>query len=156
MKCKWFRGSGNIQKIQAICALKERNIGFDILMMPINSYHLLSLLIVQNWGLENRIKINSQPAITAWQSANKESENMLASMQFSLNGTEFLLNSVNSTNSENLINHWSMNWGQLIDPFYYLYLAGTVAKSSSFTREVTGLSPFTVMTNALHLGKHLG
>ena len=49
-----------------------------------------------------------------------------------------------------------MNWGQLIDPFYYLYLAGTVAKSSSFTREVTGLSPFTVMTNTLHLGKHLG
>ena len=32
-------------------------------------------------------------------------------MEFLLNGAELSLNSVNSANSRNLVNHWSMNWG---------------------------------------------
>ena len=36
-------------------------------------------------------------------------------LEFSLNGAELSLNSVNSGNSENLRNHWSMNWVQYKD-----------------------------------------
>ena len=39
----------------------------------------------------------------------------------------------NSPNSANLINHWSMNWGQFKDPFCYACLAGFVAASCSLT-----------------------
>ena len=50
-------------------------------------------------------------------------------------------NSVNSTNSGNLINHCSMNWVQLKDPTSYICLAGKVVASWSLTQEVVGLSP---------------
>ena len=47
-------------------------------------------------------------------------------------------NSVNSANSENIRNHWSMNWGQLKDPLCYLCLAGVVIASWFLTKEVAG------------------
>ena len=40
-----------------------------------------------------------------------------------------------------------MNWNQFKDPVSNMCLAGTVVSSWSLTQEVTGSSPFTVMTN---------
>ena len=42
-----------------------------------------------------------------------------------------------------------MNLGQFKDPVHHMCLAGTVVASWSLTREVAGLSPFTVMINML-------
>ena len=55
------------------------------------------------------------------------------------NGGELSLNSVNSGN---LMNHWSMNWPQFKDPCSYMCLTGAVAASWSPTQEVAGLSHF--------------
>ena len=62
-------------------------------------------------------------------------------------GAELSLNSVNSVNSENLINHQSMNWAQFKDPVSHMCLAGTVGASWSLTQKMASSSPFTVMTN---------
>ena len=40
-----------------------------------------------------------------------------------------------------------MNWNQFKDPVSHMYLAGTVVGSWSLLEEVTGSSPFAVMTN---------
>ena len=56
-------------------------------------------------------------------------------------------NSVNSTNSGNLINYWGLNCGQFKDPVSHLCLAGDVVASWSLTQEMAALNPFTVMTN---------
>ena len=64
-------------------------------------------------------------------------------MEFFLNEAELSLNSVNSANSGNLINHWSLNWADFKD----VCLAGAVVASWSLTQEVAGSSPFTVMIN---------
>ena len=45
-----------------------------------------------------------------------------------------------SVNSENLVNHWSMNLDQFKDPLCYLCLGGTVPSSLSLTQEVAGSS----------------
>ena len=55
---------------------------------------------------------------------------------------KWIRNSVNSANSGNLINHWSTNWAQFIDPDSHLCLAGTMIASWSLTEEVAGSSPF--------------
>ena len=52
-----------------------------------------------------------------------------------------------SVNSDNLINHWSMNWNQFKDPTSNVCLAGTVVACWSLTQEMASSSPFTVMTN---------
>ena len=52
-------------------------------------------------------------------------------LEFFLNGAELSLNSVNSGNSGNLINHWSMNWAQFKDPIFHMCLAGTLVASWS-------------------------
>ena len=65
-------------------------------------------------------------------------------LEFFLNGAEL---SLNSANSGNLLNHWSMNWAQFKDPVSYMCLAGTVVAYWSLTQEVAGSSPFTVKTN---------
>ena len=57
--------------------------------------------------------------------------------------------SVNSGNSENLINHRSMNWDKFKDSVPHKCLAGAVVVSWSLIQEVAGLEPFTVMTNIL-------
>ena len=62
-------------------------------------------------------------------------------MEFSLNEVELSLNSVNSGNSENLRNHWSMNWVQYKDLLCYLCLCGLVVSSLSLTQEILGSSP---------------
>ena len=49
--------------------------------------------------------------------------------EFFLNGAEFSLSSVNSANSGNLINHWSMNWAKFKDPVSHVCLAGAVVAS---------------------------
>ena len=59
-------------------------------------------------------------------------------MEFSLNGAEL---SLNSGNSENLRNHWSMNWVQYKDLLCYLCLCGLVVSSLSLTQEILGSSP---------------
>ena len=66
----------------------------------------------------------------------------LISVEFFLNGEEFSSNSVNSANSGNLINHWSMNWAQFKDPMSHMCLAGTMVAFWSFTQEVIGSKPF--------------
>ena len=48
-------------------------------------------------------------------------------------------NSLNSANSQNLKNHWSMNWGQVKGPHCYLCLSATVVASWFRTQEVAGL-----------------
>ena len=56
---------------------------------------------------------------------------------------EFFLNGVKlSVDSDNLINHRSMNWDQFKDPVSHMCLAGTVVASWSLTQEVPGLSLF--------------
>ena len=60
-------------------------------------------------------------------------------LEFFLNGAELSLNSVNSGN---LANYWSMNWAQLKDAVSHMCLAGTVVASWSLTREVAGPNPF--------------
>ena len=40
-----------------------------------------------------------------------------------------------------------MNWVQFKDPVSHMCLAGTVEATWSVTQDVTGLSPFTIMTN---------
>ena len=47
-------------------------------------------------------------------------------------------NSVNSANSENLINHWCMNWAQFKDLVSHMCLAGTVVACWFVTQEVAG------------------
>ena len=61
--------------------------------------------------------------------------------EFSLNGAELSLNSVNSANWENLRNHWSMNWVQYKDLLCYLCLCGLVVSSLSLTWEILGSNP---------------
>ena len=61
-----------------------------------------------------------------------------ATLEFSLNGAEL---SLNSGNSENLRNHWSMNWVQYKDLLCYLCLCGLVVSSLSLTQEILGSSP---------------
>ena len=58
--------------------------------------------------------------------------------------SDLSLNSVNSANSWNLINHWSINWARFIDPTSHMCLDGTLV--GSLTQEVTGSSLFTIMT----------
>ena len=62
-------------------------------------------------------------------------------LEFSLNGVELSLNSVNSGKSENLRNHWSMNWVQCKDLLCYLWLCGLVVSFLSLTQEILGSSP---------------
>ena len=47
-------------------------------------------------------------------------------------------NSLNSANSENLINHGSMNWAQCKDPVFQMCLAGAVVATWCLTQEVAG------------------
>ena len=60
-------------------------------------------------------------------------------VEFFLNGAELSLNSVNS---EKLINHPSMNWAQFKDPVSHMCLPGAVVASWSLRQEVAGLNPF--------------
>ena len=62
---------------------------------------------------------------------NRVIEQIVIPMEFSLN----------SVNSENLINHWSMNHGQFRDVVCHMCLAGTVVASWLLTQEVAGSSP---------------
>ena len=55
-------------------------------------------------------------------------------LEFSLNGAEL---SLNSANSENLRNHWNMNWVQFKDPLCYLCLCDAVISSLCLTRDIT-------------------
>ena len=66
---------------------------------------------------------------------------------FFLNGVELSLNPVNSANSGNLINLWSMNLAQFKDSVSHMCLSGTVVASWFLTQEVAGSSLFIVMTN---------
>ena len=59
-------------------------------------------------------------------------------MEFSLNGAELSLNSVNS---ESLRNHWGMNWVQYKDLLCCLWLCGWVVESLSVTQEILGSNP---------------
>ena len=48
-----------------------------------------------------------------------------------------------------------MNWAQFKDPVSYMCLAGAVVASWPLTHEITGSSPFTVMTNILNFATEL-
>ena len=61
----------------------------------------------------------------------------IKTMEFSLNEAELSLNSVNS---ENLRNHWSINWVQYKDLLCYLCLCGLVVLSLSLTQEILGFN----------------
>ena len=56
-------------------------------------------------------------------------------MEFSLNGAKL------SLNSENLRNHWGMNWVRYKDLLCCLWLCGWVVKSLSLTQEILGSNP---------------
>ena len=47
-------------------------------------------------------------------------------------------NSLNSVNSEKLINHWCMKWAQFKDPVSHMCLAGAVVACWFMTQEVSG------------------
>ena len=81
-----------------------------------------------------------------WKVLQSQFLNDMDTLEFFLNGAE---RSLNSVNSENLINHSSMNWGECKDPVCHVCIAGDVIASWSLTQEVAGSSPFTVMTNIL-------
>ena len=59
-------------------------------------------------------------------------------MEFSLNGAKL---SLNSGNSENLRNHWGMNWVQYKDLLSYNWLCGWVVESLSLKQEILGSNP---------------
>ena len=59
-------------------------------------------------------------------------------LEFSLNGAEL---SLNSLNSENLRNHWGMNWVQYKDLLCCLYLCGWVVEPLSLTQEILDSNP---------------
>ena len=63
---------------------------------------------------------------------------ILTTLEFSLNGVEL---SLNSGNSENRRNHWSMKWVQYKDLLCYLCLCGLGVSSLSLTQEILGSSP---------------
>ena len=46
----------------------------------------------------------------------------------------------NSAKSGNLLNYWSMNWGQFKDALFHLCLLGSLVTHWSLTQEVTGLN----------------
>ena len=62
---------------------------------------------------------------------------------------EFFLNWAEFSELRETDNHWSMNWPQFKDTVSHMCLAGAgaVVASWSFTQQVAGSSPFTVMTN---------
>ena len=62
----------------------------------------------------------------------------LDTMEFSLNGAKL---SLNSGNSENLRNHWGMNWVQYKDLLCCLWPCGWVVESLSLTQEILGSNP---------------
>ena len=62
----------------------------------------------------------------------------LGTMEFSLNGAELSLNSVNSGN---LRNYWGMNWVQYNALLCCLWLCGWVVESLSLTQEILGSNP---------------
>ena len=43
-------------------------------------------------------------------------------------------------NSDNLINHWSMNWAQFKDPVSHVCLSGTVVACWFVAQKVVGLN----------------
>ena len=65
----------------------------------------------------------------------KFSTNVSVLLEFSLSGVELSLNSVNS---ENLRNHWSMNWVQYKGLLCYLCLRGLAVSYLSLTQEILG------------------
>ena len=56
----------------------------------------------------------------------------------------------NAVNSENLINHWSIKWGQYRNPVYYLCLTGLVVASRYLTQKVASFN------NLFQFWEHLG
>ena len=64
-----------------------------------------------------------------------KTSSLTETMEFSLNGTEL------SLNSENLRNHWGMNWVQYKDLLCCLWLCGWVVASLSLTQEILGSNP---------------
>ena len=55
------------------------------------------------------------------------------------------MNSVNSVNSEKLINHWSLGWAQIKDPVSHMCLADTVVASWCLTEEVAGWQVWAIL-----------
>ena len=70
-------------------------------------------------------------------------------MGLSLNRAEFSLNSLSLANSENLRNHWSMNWVQFQDPFCYPCSCGTMVTNLSLTQEIVGSNALLLISNFL-------
>ena len=60
-------------------------------------------------------------------------------------------NSVNSANSRNLINHWSMNWAQFVDPVSHMCIAGAMVAFWYLTQKMAGSISMSVITNILSL-----
>ena len=70
-------------------------------------------------------------------------ENSFArTFEFFLNKAHLSMNSVNSANfSENLRNHWSMNWLEFKDPLCYLCLPGAEVECWFLTQEIVISNP---------------
>ena len=66
--------------------------------------------------------------------SNSDKPEKLYTMKFFLNGSELSLNSVNSVNSKNLINQWSMNWDQFKDSLFFPCLPGAEVSYSRDSR----------------------
>ena len=60
---------------------------------------------------------------------------------------------MNSLNSENPINHSSMNWAQFKDPVFHMCLADAAVASRSLTQWVAGSIPFKHKYLVKHVGK---
>ena len=93
-----------------------------------------------NYVILWRPKLWNVKPIFFWISAASDPRSW-ATNEFSLNGAELSLNSMNSVNSENLRNHWSMNWVQYEDLLCYMCLCGTVVSSLFLTQEILGSNP---------------
>ena len=100
----------------------------------VNCWKTRFLLSYWPW-IELKTVKNSQILSAASMSRNFGQIKLKQALEFFLNGTELLLNSVNS---EKLINHWSMNWAQFKDPISHMCLAGAVVACSSLAQEVAG------------------
>ena len=82
------------------------------------------------------LRVQDSHSLVKWKKLkNKDVLIFYALMEFFLNGAEL---SLNSANSGNVKNHWSMNWAEHKDPGSDMCLVG----AWSLTQEVVGLDPF--------------
>ena len=133
-KCTWVR----LNSIYHLVCL-SKYLNFYICFIFLHLFDYLQPFHYFYWTFQDQKYLNRQkcPIHVIWVISITHMCALCEAIEFFLNEAELSLNSVNSGN---LINHWSMNWSQFKDPVPHMCLAGAVAASWSLTQEVVGSS----------------